>query len=184
LNDHAISTSVDVADPSNSSFPTQQPGNLLPFAAGYSSTRQIGLHCELTKSLSSDTIPNLQEILATPTQKKKKTKKKKATPVMPLFYKATHSPVSPAYKSDNISTHISSTVLPGRGLIDRSAWKMYPDQCNKERIVLVKDAAINNVWYTFVNDVFLDGGESRWGEGNSVFHYMMHCEILTLLSSP
>jgi hypothetical protein len=31
-------------------------------------------------------------------------------------------------------------------------------------------------------DMFLDGDESHRGEGNSEFHYLTHCEILTLLS--
>jgi hypothetical protein len=77
----------------------------------------------------------------------------------------------------------SSTKLPGREPIDRSAWNMYPDPWNKERLALVKDAASHNVWYTFFYYVFLGGGESRWGGGNSVFHYLTHTEILTLLSS-
>jgi hypothetical protein len=99
------------ADPLNPSFPTQQPDNLLSLATGYSSTRQIGLRRELTKSLASETVPNHQEILATSPTKKKK--KNKSTPVLPLFYKATHSSVSPEYKSKNISTNVSSTKLPG-----------------------------------------------------------------------
>jgi hypothetical protein len=168
LNDHAIGTYVAAADPSNPSFPTQQPDNLLLFAAGYSSTRQIGLRRELTKSLSSDTVPNHQEILATPPPEKKKKKKKKATPVLRLFYEATHSSVSPEYKSENISTNISNTKLPGRELIDRSAWNMYPDPWNEERLAFVKDTASHNVWYTFFYDVFLDGGDSRGGGGVTV----------------
>jgi hypothetical protein len=160
LNDHAIGTYVSAAYPSNPSFPTQQPYNFLSFATGYSSTRQIGLRRELTKSLASETIPNHQEILATPPLKKKKKKKDKATPVLTLFYEVTHSPISPEYKSENISKNVSRTKLPGREIIDRSAWNMYPDPWNKERISLVKDAASHNVWYTFFYDVFLDGGES------------------------
>jgi hypothetical protein len=31
--------------------------------------------------------------------------------------------------------------------------------------------------------MFLDGDQSRWGEGNSVFHYLKYCEILALLAS-
>jgi hypothetical protein len=129
LNDHAIGTSVDVAGPSNPSFSTKQPGNVLSFATGYSSTRKIGFLRELTKSLSSDIIPNHQEIFDPPTPKKKekkkkkkkqKKKKKKATPVLSLFHEATQSPVSPENKSDNISLNDSSTELPDRELIDRS----------------------------------------------------------------
>jgi hypothetical protein len=153
LNDHAIGISVTVADPSNSSFPTQQLGNLLSFATGYSSTRQIGLRRKLTKSLSSDIVPNHQEILVTPTPKKKK-KKKKATPVLPLFHKATHSPVSPEYKIENSSMNVSSTELPGRELIDRSPWKLYPDPSNEKRLTLMKDAASKNLWYTFLTTCF------------------------------
>jgi hypothetical protein len=80
LNDHATGISVDVADPSKPIFSTQQPGQLLSFATGYSSTRQIDLRRELTQSLSSNIVPNQQEILATPTPKKKKKKKKKTLP--------------------------------------------------------------------------------------------------------
>jgi hypothetical protein len=181
LNDRATDTSVAVAGPSNPSFFTQQPGNLLLFATGNSSSRKIGLRRELTKSLSSDIVPNQQEILAMPTPKKKK--KKKATPVLPLFQKATHSPVSPEYKIENISMNVSSTKLPGRELIDRSPWKMYADPWNGERLTMVKNAVRKNIWYTFFDDVSLDGDESHWGEGNSVFHYLMHCKILTLLAS-
>jgi hypothetical protein len=90
------------ADPSQES--QAKTGNLLSFATGYPSTRQIYLRRELTKSLSSDIVPSHQEILATPTpkKKKKKKKKKKATPVLPLFHEARHSPVSPEYKSETI----------------------------------------------------------------------------------
>jgi hypothetical protein len=133
--------------------------------------------------LASETVPNHQEILATPPTKKKKKKKKKATPVLPLFYEAAYSSVSPEYKSETISMNVSSTKLPGRELIDRSAWNMYPDPWNEERLALMKDAVCHNVWYTFFYDMCIDGGESRWGEGNSVFHYLTHTEILTLLSS-
>jgi hypothetical protein len=91
---------------------------MLLFATGYSSTIQIGLHHELTKSLSRYIVPNQQKILATPTLKKKK--KEKSTPVLSIFNEATHSPVSPEHKSENISMNASSTELPGRELIDRS----------------------------------------------------------------
>jgi hypothetical protein len=116
--------------------------------------------------LGREIAPNHQEILATPpSKKKKKKKKKKATLALPLFYEATHSYVSPKYKSKNISTNVSSTKLPGRELIDRSAWNVYPDPWNEERLALVKDAASHNVWYNFFYNVFLDGGKSRWGGG-------------------
>jgi hypothetical protein len=82
LEDHAIGNSVAAADPSNHSFPTQQPA--------YSSTTKIGLRCSLTKSLASEIVPNHQEVLATTPLKKKNKKKNKATLVMPLFYEATH----------------------------------------------------------------------------------------------
>jgi hypothetical protein len=131
LNDYAIGTPVAVADPSSTSFPTQQPGHVLSFATGYSSTQQKGLRRQLTKFLSTDTIVNHQERLATPTPKKKKKKKMKATHLLPLFYEATYSPVSTVYKSENKSTNVSSTVLPDRGPIDRSAWRMYPDPWNE-----------------------------------------------------
>jgi hypothetical protein len=182
LNDHDIGTSVAAADPPNHSFPTQQTDNLFSFATGYSSTRQIGLRRELTKSLVSETIPNHQEMLATPSPQKKKNNKK-ATPVLHFFFKETHSSVSPEYKSENISTNDSRTKLPGRELFARSAWNMYLDPWNEERHALMKDAASRNVLYTFFYDMFLNSGESHWGEGNNVFHYLTHTEILTLLSS-
>jgi hypothetical protein len=120
--------------------------------------------------LSSDIVPNQQEILATPTPKKKrKEKKKKPTRVLPLFHEATHSPVSPEYKSQNISTNLSNTQLTGKELIYRYLLKMYPDPWNKDRLMMVKNAASKKCGIPFYN-VFLDGDESRWGEGNSVFH--------------
>jgi hypothetical protein len=68
----------------------------------------------MNKSLSSDIVPNQQEMLttprhATPTQKKKK----KSTPVLRLFHEATHSPVDPEYTGQNMSMNISSTKIPG-----------------------------------------------------------------------
>jgi hypothetical protein len=118
LNDHMTVTSVDVAwaDPSNTSFFMQQPSNLLSFSPAYVSSKQRGLRRELTKSLSSDSVPKQQEMLATPTQKKKK----KFTPILPLLREATHSPVNPEYTSHNISTDLANTQLPGKELINRS----------------------------------------------------------------
>jgi hypothetical protein len=62
LNDHATSTYGAVVDPFNPSFSTQQPGNVLSFATGYSSSRQIGLHHELTKSCHSSSTRNIGRV--------------------------------------------------------------------------------------------------------------------------
>jgi hypothetical protein len=170
LNDHATGTWVAVAwaDLSSPSFFTQQPGNLLLFATVCASSKQRVVRRELTKSLSSDIVPNQQEILATPAQKKKKKKKKKSTPVLPLFHEATHSPVNPENTSQNILTNLSSTQLPGKELLYRSLWIMYPDPWNKERLMMVKNAASKNVWYTVLMTCFLMV-ISHAGEKETVF---------------
>jgi hypothetical protein len=60
---------------------------------------------------------------------------------------------------------------------------MYPDSWKKERFTMVKNAVSKNVWCTLLYDEFLDGDQSHWVEGNSVFHYLKHCVILALVAS-
>jgi hypothetical protein len=46
---------------------------------------------------------------------------------------------------------------------------------------MVKEAADKNVWYSFLYDVFLNVKMPRWGEVNTILHYLMHPEILRVI---
>jgi hypothetical protein len=88
-----------------------------------------------------------------------------------LFKDPIRSPVNSKFLKKT-TTNTIYDPSPGLAIIDTPVWQKFSDPFNPTILATVKEAADKNVWYSFLYDVFLDGGGVTLGRRK--YHLSLH----------